>query len=252
MNPVFIIVPALMLTRRRPKRRKRRMLGDIGYDEAKIIMSRMTPIEIKEVYTAKAVNTAPQFAEPEIDLNLVDFDQYKCDVDGEILCPLLDFDMNDEYEEDEELYEDSSDYDEEMEAEHRERDPHPDRDEALARCDKFLNAIIVRPQAADELSINEIAVSQTIMPAMKKMASALARSSGSLLDPEDHGIELVLAGLESVAPACGWAFHEEDSSWTYAYGEPVQGDHVEVLESMFPLAVAAIEEINKEEQGKNG
>lgn len=223
MNPIVIVVPMLMLSGKKKKRRKskKRMLGDLSYSEASALMNKTSPV------TSRASSPA------------IDFECYDCDSEHDLGMPLLDYDP----EEDGEL-------EEAVAAAPRVDDP--ERDAALARCDKFLDAVFVEPKSRDELAINEIAVRQTILPVMEKMAKDMRSSAGRPLDPEDHGMPLVLAGLEAIAPDCGWAFHEEDSAWTYAFGEPVEGHHVDVLESMFPLAVGTIDKINGKEEADNG
>lgn len=223
MNPIVIVIPILMLSSGKKKRGKpkKRMLGDLTYSEASAFVNKDGSVRNGDLS------------------HQIDFDCYDCDREDDMGIPLLDYepDEGDEAIELVTLVQDVSD---------------DERDATLDRCDKFLDAVFVEPRSADELAINEIAVKQTILPVMEKLARTLRVSTGAPLDPEDHGMSLVLAGLEAIAPGCGWAFHEEDSSWTYAFGEPVEGHHVDVLESMFPLAVGAIEKINGNGEAGNG
>ena len=226
MNPIVIIVPMLMLGKKKKRKRTKRMLGDLSHSEASSIMSKES--------------LSPQMGELS---RRIDFECYDCELEDDLGMPLAEYDPDDD---------DDDDDDDDESDEVKEKLFSPDEDDVLARCDKFLDAIYIRPAGSDELSINEIAVKKTILPAMEKIARDIRKSSGGELDAEDHGMQLVLAGLEAVAPGCGWAFHEDDSAWTYAFGEPVAGRHVEVLESMFPLAVATIDKINEMKQANDG
>jgi hypothetical protein len=215
----------LMLGKKKKRKVSKRMLGDLSYDEASAIVGNMAASLEDELGRR------------------IDFECYDCEEEDDLGFPLVDDSFDDD---------DDHDDDDDDDGKGSERESDDEREDALDRCDKFLDAVYVKPQSGDELAINEIAVKQTVLPAMERLASDLRASHGGLLDPEDHGMQIVLAGLEAIAPGCGWAYHEDESAWTYAYGEPVQGHHIDILDSMFPLAVKTIEKINDVRQANDG
>jgi hypothetical protein len=259
LNPIFIIFPVVMLSgKKKAKKRKKHALGDISYFEAEEIMRSIDPHFQFDKPPPSGTEATSPVVEPllmEMDSGL-DFSCYDCEKEEIAPCPLLDVDGDEPDAEGdrEEVYWSGGEYDEREDDEGEcddERGGGGDVAEALARCDKFLDAVYVAHSESGEIPINEIAVKRQIIPAMISLAKDISSSSGRELDPEEDGIQLILAGLEAIAPACGWAFHEEDSSWTYAYGEPIRNRHAEILDSMFPIAVEVIERNNREIQVKN-
>jgi len=108
-------------------------------------------------------------------------------------------------------------YDEDEDEDDDEDDEDDENDEEIdleEKCNRFLDL------AWDESSseFEELALSEKILPSMEGLLDSIRKTSGNLqLDPELKK-QLMLAGLESIAPGCGWRFEEDE----IFYGEGLQ------------------------------
>lgn len=141
-------------------------------------------------------------------------------------------------------------YDAEDDVEEAEKAPalsaHDTYAQMRQKCDTFIDTVHVVPTEADEMSINKIAVEQSILPAMRQSALGFAQNIGTPLDGETVGPMLVLAGLEAIAPECGWEFSEAEQEFRYADGKRADGGRMgEVLNAMIDLSVFVLDEVNQ-------
>lgn len=149
-----------------------------------------------------------------------------------------------------EIETESLDYDEEDDAEEVEKAPelsaHEKYAQMRAKCDTFIDTVHVIPTEDDEMPIHQIAVEQSILPAMRQSATGFAQNLGTPLDGETVGPMLVLAGLEAIAPECGWEFSESEQEFRYADGRRADGGRMgEVLHAMIDLSVLVLNEFNQ-------
>jgi hypothetical protein len=146
-------------------------------------------------------------------------------------------------------------YDEEDDAEEAEKpppeiSPQEKYEQMRAKCDTFIDAVHIAPTQDDEMPINKIAVEQSILPAMKDSAHGFAQNLGMPLDGETIGPRLVLAGLEAVAPGCGWEFSDAEQEFRYADGKRADGGRMgQVLGAMIDLSVMVLNEFNQPQPG---
>lgn len=112
-------------------------------------------------------------------------------------------------------------------------------------CDEFLQAIYVKPTAPDEYPINDVAVTQTVIPVMDKTVKAF----GDVQKPvqaEIAGPRMVLESLEALVPVCQWKYDELEDEFTFDDGRTIESDEgKEVLFGLMNLSVKIIEEFNK-------
>ncbi len=142
-------------------------------------------------------------------------------------------------------------YDEEDDAQEPEKaaaplSPREKYAQMKEKCDTFIDAIHVTPTEPDEMPIQKVAVEQSILPAMEASAQAFAQNLGTPLDEETVGPRLVLAGLESVAPDCGWEFSDATGEFRYADGK-LTADNAKlanVIGSMIDLSVVVLSKFN--------
>lgn len=120
------------------------------------------------------------------------------------------------------------------------------------KCDTFISAIHVVPTEADEMPINKVSVEQSIMPAMMQTAHTLHNEMGAPFDEETMGPHLVLAGLEAVAPECGWEYSDATGEFRYAGGQSAQAgkEMGPILLAMFDLSVMVIDRLRDNEGGE--
>jgi hypothetical protein len=142
------------------------------------------------------------------------------------------------------------DYDEEDDAQEVEKAPqmsaHQKYEQMSQKCDTFIDTVHIVPTEEGEMSINKIAVEQSILPAMRQSAQGFAQNLGMPLDGETVGPMLVLAGLEAIAPGCGWEFSESEQEFRYADGKRADGGRTgEVLHAMIDLSVLVLNEFNQ-------
>ena len=142
-------------------------------------------------------------------------------------------------------------YDEEDDSEEAEKpapeiSPQEKYEQMRAKCDTFIDAVHITPTETGEMPINKIAVEQSILPAMRASAHGFAQNLGKPLDGETIGPRLVLAGLEAVAPECGWEFLDVEQEFRYADNKRADGGRMgQVLGAMIDLSVIVLDEINK-------
>lgn len=165
---------------------------------------------------------------------------------------VLDFDEKPSGEEigDFEIETEGLDYDEEDDVSGDEKAPslssHDKYAQMREKCDTFIDTVHVVPDEDDEMPINKIAVEQSILPAMRQSAQGFAKSLGTPLDGETIGPMLVLAGLEAIAPGCGWEFSQAEQEFRYADGKRADGSRMgEVLNAMIDLSVFVLNEFNQ-------
>lgn len=144
----------------------------------------------------------------------------------------------------------SLEYDEEDDAEGVEKasslSAHDMYAQMRAKCDTFIDTVHVVPTEDGEMPINKIAVEQSILPAMRQSAHGFSQNLGTPLDGETVGPILVLAGLEAIAPECGWEFSESSQEFRYANGKRADGGRMgEVLSAMIDLSVLVLNEVNQ-------
>lgn len=114
-------------------------------------------------------------------------------------------------------------------------------------CEEFMLAVHVIPEHEDELPINEIAVEEAVLPAMRATASGIAESLGLPLDIEATGPVLVVAGLKALIPVCEWKYALGEG-FTYSNGTSVVSDEAkDVVYGLIELSVSVIEEMNTPE-----
>ena len=120
------------------------------------------------------------------------------------------------------------------------------------KCDTFISAIHIVPTEEGEMPINKISVEQSIMPAMMQAAHTLHNDMGAPFDEETMGPHLVLAGLEAVAPECGWEYSDATGEFRYAGGQPAQAgkEMGPILLAMFDLSVMVIDRLRDNEGGE--
>ncbi len=146
-----------------------------------------------------------------------------------------------------EIQEESIDYDPEDDYEEVKKfTKHNIYEDMKNKCDKFIDAAHVVPTETGELPIHQLAVEQSILPAMRESAQGFAKSFGLPLDGESFGPKIVLAGLEAIAPECGWEFDENAQEFRYANHLHADGGRMgEVLGAMIDLSVNVLNEINQ-------
>lgn len=95
----------------------------------------------------------------------------------------------------------------------------------VAKCQKFITAIYQEPFEAGEVPIKEVAINETIVPAM----SAIAKD---IPDPD----VLVLNALEELAPGCMW--NQKGGQWFF-YGNSNVKDYPKmglVIDGLYEIA----------------
>lgn len=117
-------------------------------------------------------------------------------------------------------------------------------EDPVAKCNLFIEEIWVDVEDDDELPVNEVAVEEAILPALRAHMSAVADQKGSMLKDEDIMPEAALAAMEAVAPGCGWEV--VDLAWRFANGQPVTGKVRDVVVSVMQLVPAVMKEVNQE------
>jgi len=139
---------------------------------------------------------------------------------------IISLDDEDEDEDDED--EDDEDEDEEVGQQRQERPVGPasgrvgEPETPLStkdKCEKFLDVAM-----SSEGNLEFIALRESVKPAMDQIFAAVKSSTGlddnALRADSENKKQLILAGLESLAPGCGWRF-EGDRVF---YGEGLQLD----------------------------
>jgi len=123
--------------------------------------------------------------------------------------------------------------------------PEPD---AKKTCEEFMEAVHVVPSDENELPINSVAVEESVLPAMRSNAEALAQNLGKPLDPESVGPVLVVRGLQALVPVCDWKYNPDEDEFTYDNGNGIDSDIAkDVLYGLIKISLSVIEEINAPE-----
>jgi len=118
-------------------------------------------------------------------------------------------------------------------------------------CEKFMTAVHVNPQSEDEAPISEVAVSESVLPAMNTVASSIKGATGEPLDEEKHGPALVLEGLRALVPGCEWGYNEQDDFFFYNDGKMIETDTAkDVLFGLIKISSEVIKEQNLPDTGK--
>lgn len=112
-------------------------------------------------------------------------------------------------------------------------------------CEEFMAAVHVVPETG-ELPINEVAVEQTVLPAMRKAAEGIIKNLGGPLDEEEVGPILVLEGLKALVPVCEWEYNPKEDEFTYDEGQGINSQVAQdVLFGLINISVGVIENANK-------
>ena len=112
-------------------------------------------------------------------------------------------------------------------------------------CEEFLEAVHVVPESPDELPINQIAVEQTVLPAMKTVMEDMAKSLGKPLDPETIGPLMVRQALSALVPVCEWKYDDTNGNFIYNDGRMIEGESGnDVLFGLMNLSAMLLEEFN--------
>lgn len=113
------------------------------------------------------------------------------------------------------------------------------------KCDEFLRAVHIKSASPDEYPINEVAVSETVIPIMDKTVKAFGEMMKPV-DPEIAGPKMVLESLEALVPVCSWKYDELEDEFTFDDGREIRSDEgKEVLFGLMALSVKIIDEFNQ-------
>lgn len=110
----------------------------------------------------------------------------------------------------------------------------------LMRCNKFINAAWTEP-GPGEAAIKGLVVEETILPEMMAAAKQKREEKGEKLST-DFSNTLVMIGLNSIAPDCGWVLTGD--GWRYANGSAFEGKVLDVYNSMKQIALEVINSVN--------
>jgi len=112
-------------------------------------------------------------------------------------------------------------------------------------CDEFLKAVHVKPNAPGEYPINDVAVTQTVIPVMDKTVKAFGNVQ-TPVQTEVAGPRMVLESLEALVPVCKWKYDELEDEFTFDDGRTIDSpEGQEVLFGLMNMSVKIIEEFNK-------
>lgn len=157
------------------------------------------------------------------------------DLDEQSKDDLGDFETD---EEDISLGEDEDGADAEYEGLELEIDPQK-------TCEEFMRAVHVIPEEDGDLTINEIAVDETVLPAMRSAADSIIKNMGGPLDEESVGPALVLEGLRALVPVCEWKYDPNQDEFTYDNGKGIESQTAkDVLFGLITISIMVIEEAN--------
>lgn len=110
----------------------------------------------------------------------------------------------------------------------------------IGRCNNFINAVWTEPTAG-QASIKSLVVEETIIPEMTAAARQKMKEKGEALS-SDFSNALVMIGLNSIAPDCGWVLTGD--GWSYANGHAFEGKVLDVYNSMKQIALEVIQSVN--------
>lgn len=83
-------------------------------------------------------------------------------------------------------------------------------DDSAQRCEEFFQAVYVQPVDDGEVSINKIAVEQTVLPAMKSTLLSIRNSFGDDVSADVAAPIMIEAALRELVPICDWKYDEDD------------------------------------------
>ena len=161
-----------------------------------------------------------------------------------------DFDIRDEEldvgdDEDEEIDEPEDEDDEDDGTEPESDEPPSMAVDPYEKCDEFLRAVHVNSSSPDEYPINEVAVSETVIPIMDKTVKAFGEMMKPV-DPEIAGPKMVLESLEALVPVCSWKYDELEDEFVFDDGRSIRSEEgKEVLFGLMAISVKIIEEFNQ-------
>jgi len=139
----------------------------------------------------------------------------------------------------------SKDEDIQVEEEIEEAESSPEKDPQKI-CEEFLSAVHVRVTEIDELPINEIAVNESVFPAMKLVLNNLAQMHGKPLDPEMAGPKMVRQALAALVPACEWLYDDMNDEFIYNNKYRIESEKgKEVLYGLMELSRRLLDEYNR-------
>lgn len=110
----------------------------------------------------------------------------------------------------------------------------------LDRCNKFIDAVWVEPEPGSA-AIKDLVVEETVIPEMTAAAKQKRKEKGEDLS-EDFSNTLVMIGLNSIAPNCGWVLTGD--GWRYADGNHFEGKVLDIYNSMRSIALEVINQVN--------
>ncbi len=226
--PIILVAgaAAVLLGRKKKKRKRTPALTEEAKKEIKELVEGTRPPQVPDLDGMMVEETSLEFEDKPAGEAAGDF---------EMESESLEYDVEDDAEE--------------AEAPAPELSPQEKYAQMRAKCDTFIDAVHIEPTEAGEIPINKIAVEQSILPAMRESALGFAQNLGTPLDGETIGPRLVLAGLEAVAPGCGWEFSEADQEFRYADNKRADGGRMgQVLGAVIDLSVIVLNEINQPKQ----
>jgi len=126
-----------------------------------------------------------------------------------------------------------------------------DAEDPEAVCEKFMTAVHVVPQSEGEAPIAEVAVNESVLPAMNTVASSIKGATDAPLDEEKHGPALVLEGLRALVPGCEWGYNEQEDFFFYNDGKMIETETAkDVLFGLIQISSEVIKEQNLPDTGK--
>jgi len=125
-------------------------------------------------------------------------------------------------------------------------EPEPD---PVQTCEEFMQALHVTPVDPGELPINDVAVQETVIPTMEKVANAVLDQIGPPIDPETVGPMLVLESLKALIPVCTWKYDAQEDEFTYDGGMPLESQAAkDVLYGLIKISMEVIDQANGVQQ----
>lgn len=124
-------------------------------------------------------------------------------------------------------------------------DAHVSFTDPSKACEDFLSAVYVSPEPG-ELPINEIAVAQTVIPAMNARIEEISKNVGKPLDLEIFGPELVVEALSALVPPCVWKYDDTNGQFVYNDTYTIESESgQQVVYGLMELSTKILEEFNE-------
>lgn len=117
-------------------------------------------------------------------------------------------------------------------------------DDSAQRCEEFFQAIYVHPMDDGEVSINKIAVEQTVLPAMKSALSSIRKSFGDGVSADVAAPIMIEAALRELVPICDWKYDEDDYEFKSNGSRVESSIGKDVIYGLFQIADQIIEDFN--------